>query len=260
MIVIDPSRFYKENSSLGLNKLFLRAELTHGDGKSEKKEVIGYYEIGESEKDRDVQKAFAFQTFDNMAGAMGNIYFVVRDAIFALFGKGCWDKATGVKTEIDGILEACPVPSEEAKYKEFVDRLDRLYNLLSPESESVLDLLTSGSESLLVNEIANEVLEIDADSMQAILTQMKSDLKSLRDPEKKLEEGAKKIVRERLLRRTILLARDMAEQVREVERLAGLLTGAKSQDNLTKLAADEGCPDAFHISRREFRAASLLAS
>lgn len=79
-IVIDFAEGLRLNQDLGLNNMLVRARLVHGDA-STPIQVINYAEIGKDETSQNSQKAFGFQTFEDVSDALINLYYTTKDIV-----------------------------------------------------------------------------------------------------------------------------------------------------------------------------------
>ena len=79
-IVIDFSEGLRLNRDLALNNMILRARLVHGDTTTPI-QVINYAEIGKDQATQGSQKAFGFQTFEDVSDAILNLFYTTKDIV-----------------------------------------------------------------------------------------------------------------------------------------------------------------------------------
>jgi len=161
-LVVDLSKAFDEGADAGLNHVFVKASLRKGTA-STPVEVTGYTTIGESAKDATAQNAFAFQTFDNIAGKLQNLYFVAKDALNAAF-PGC-----------DVTQQTCELPADPALRKERLDAFAGRMELFAPERNELSDFFSQPRNRPVTAQLANQIFQIDVESLQAVAQQMRTD-------------------------------------------------------------------------------------
>lgn len=214
-LVIDVSKVLDTTTGdVGLNRVFIRAVLKKGDS-TKQIPVIGYSEIGEAEESKPAQTAFDFQTFDNVAGKLVNLYFTTEDLLKYTFDDKAEDCIKVLRTKErpnSTDLKACSARPEE--YKRFEQR----FKLVAPEAQILSGFFSSGQNRGVTAELASNVFEIDIDSLEAIAKQI-DDMRVLLSSDK-LKPEARQELLENLLTRVMKVYGDLGALIRQVGTLA----------------------------------------
>src|SRR5207248_8956544 len=104
-IVIDFAEGLRLNHDLGLNNMIIRARLVHGDTTTPI-QVINYAEIGKDQATQGSQKAFGFQTFEDVSDALINLHYTTKDIVARIkpndTKQTCFDTAS--KADTPGLM------------------------------------------------------------------------------------------------------------------------------------------------------------
>lgn len=175
-LVIDVSQALDGEGDAGLTNVFIRAMT--GTGNTAKKiPVIGYSEIGEKESEKISQTAFDFQTFNNIAAKLVNLYFVSRDLIETTYGKDAEKCRELLKHGGEGkghreLRANCDLDGDTAKKSAQLKAFEGRFLLLSPEIASLSAFFSSAANRTVTAELANKVFEIDVEALEGIARQL----------------------------------------------------------------------------------------
>ncbi len=201
-LIIDVSRALDPDGTgdIALNKILIKAQMKRGN-EMMPVQVIGYSEIGQDEQNRESQNAFAFQTFDNVAGKLVNLYFTTRDLIESTYKSGCWSAlAGGEKSRAEVLKTECSSPNMEL----FTRRLD----LYAPEAEALADFFIQAQNRSIVAELATDVFEVDIESLQGAVAQIKAERAKLASSDTSAQGRGN--ATDRILERVKLSVQDLA--------------------------------------------------
>lgn len=214
-LVIDVSKVLDTSTGdVGLNRVFIRAVLKKGDS-TKQIPVIGYSEIGEAEDSKPAQTAFDFQTFDNVAGKLVNLYFTTEDLLKHTFNdraKDCIDVLRTKERPTSTDLKACP--TNDQAYERFEQR----FRLVAPEAQILSGFFSNGQNRGVTAELASKIFEIDIESLEAIAKQI-DDMRVAVSSDKLKTEARKELI-ENLLTRVMKVYGDLGTLIRQVGLLA----------------------------------------
>lgn len=175
-LIIDVSEMFanKDNADMALNKLFMLGNLKKSNAATDV-EVTNYSKIGKEAGIEKSQKAFAFQTFDNIGAKVVNLYFTSRELIeggFGATGQTCYALLSKlVSPALAGaggptVATACPINATtrglfEARLRTYAVELQELSTFFSGEANRLVNA-----------KIATDVFEIDIESLQGIAKQV----------------------------------------------------------------------------------------
>ena len=212
-------------NDVALNQVFIRAQLKG----PRNVEVVGYSSIGRAAGEEPSQIAFAFQTFDNIAAKLVNLYFTARDLIESTYpASPCFSVlARGEAVNSDARRAACGVASTE-QMNAFKDRL----GLFAPEAAQLSTFFSSMENRTINAQLAVDIFEIDIESLQAIAGQITAERAHLMDPD--VTDGAKANSLGIILERTKLVVQDLSGVIFAIQKI--------------QCAADAACGDAGKLS------------
>jgi hypothetical protein len=159
VIVIDPEAL---GQNLPFNQVFISAQLGFGD-QQKNLEVEGYSKVGEAKENTAAQRGMAFESARNVQARVAHIAEIAEDLLRSVLAIPPGAESIDL-TGHDSLTAA-----QEPKFIEIL----RLYR---QEITTISDYLTAPENKPIVQLIANDVLHIDADSLAAAATQVKSDL------------------------------------------------------------------------------------
>lgn len=231
-IVIDFAEGLRLNKDLGLNNMIVRARLVHGDTTTPI-QVINYAEIGKDQATQGSQKAFGFQTFEDVSDAIINLYYTTKDIAARIQPDQklhCFDEA--LKADSPGLMpKECRIDLAEGALakdqKEVTDRDARFAAALSlyePEARKIIALFLSDANHTVAAQIAHRVFWVDYASLLAIAKQIQEGFDKLNDP--KITDG-KIAIRQQLLARIYNIINDLAEMKNEIDSLAKVAQNSK---------------------------------
>ena len=242
-IVIDLASAFAgdQHGDVALNKLLVKAELKKKDA-SHAVEVTGYSQIGESANDKSSQIAFAFQTFDNVAGKVENLYFTSRDLIEKTFGSECYN----LLKSGDAGTATCIVDDDK------LDRFTAGLEVFEPEVVALADFFSSPGNRAVQAQIAADIFEIDVESLQGIAAQIKTQRSKLHDADIVSNPGLRQKIVGILLERTELAVRDLSGVIHATEKIACAVTN--NADDRKRQGCDidlaQICPSRYDSDRK----------